>query len=175
VLFVASEPPPLRGIFKFETEDELVREGLRVAEPNWHRLDSPTAQQLGAKVKEVRPDVIHLSGFDTHFARTTLLSRNEVEAVAQLDNVLGEGQRLPGELSDGYVLAGSLHPVRPHELGAILATGGHRPHLVALNIGNSAARIAPLMSRTAPMRRPAFKTISMTILPSCSLLFSIRD
>jgi hypothetical protein len=151
VLFVASEPGPLRGIFEFKTERELVQSYLKVAAGDWHELDSPTAEQLKAKVAEFSPDVIHLSGFDTHFAKLKLLSRGDNASVAELEDALNEGRRSPGELSDGYVLAGSIKagsmkPVRPQELGGIL-TGdkSSAPQLVAINFGNSAARIAPLV------------------------------
>jgi hypothetical protein len=152
VLFVASEPGPLRGIFKFQTERELVQTYLKVDARNWHTLDSPTAERLEAEVANIRPDVIHLTGFDTHFAKATLLSRGgDFHSGAEIDNALDEGNRPPGELSDGYVLAGSskvgsMKPARPLELGRILiGDKSHPPQLVAINAGNSAARIAPLV------------------------------
>ena len=49
-----------------------------------------------------------------------------------------------GKLGDGFVLAGrGLHAAGPEELSGILA-GAHRPQLVSMNFGNSAARLAPL-------------------------------
>lgn len=143
VLFVASEPGLLRGKYKFDSERDLVRTNLDVDKAHWHELESPTSDELRSKVKEVRPDVVHLAGFDTHLARTILLANNELQAAAHLDDMLDEGRLVPGALSDGYVLAG--RPVRGQELGKILGVDGHRPYLVGLNIGNSAARIAPLV------------------------------
>jgi hypothetical protein len=151
VLFVASEPGPLRGMFEYQTERELVQSYLKVAARDWHVLDSPTAERLETEVAKIRPDIIHLSGFDTHFAKLSLLSQGgDLNSGAELDNALDEGNRSPGELSDGYVLAGSeagsMKPVRPQDLGRIL-TGNksYPPQLVVINIGNSAARIAPLV------------------------------
>jgi hypothetical protein len=146
VLFVASEPGPLQGIFDYDTERDLVQSQMGVGSSNWHTLYNPTAEQLRAKVEEVRPAVVHLAGFDTHFARFNLFQRRDTQGIAELDNELGEGHLSPGELSDGYVLAGSLKAVGGQELGKILcADGRHRPHFVGLNIGSSAARIAPLV------------------------------
>ena len=132
VLFVVSEPGPLRGIYKFGTEQEFVQTCLGVSKGNWHRLDSPSKDDLRKAVNDIKPDVIHLAGFDSHQARALLGEPDDTQA--------------HGEMIDGYILDDCFHPVPPQELGKILtADGKHRPQLVALNIYDSAARIAPLI------------------------------
>jgi len=144
ILFVASEPGPLQGRYDFKLERELVKSGFRARV--WKELSSPTADQLQRTVSEFKPDVVHLAGFDTHFARSILLQSGDDEGAAHLEEELAKG-RGADEIGDGYVLSGpaGLDPVRPEKLGRILTTDNHRPQLVALNIGNSAARIAPLV------------------------------
>jgi hypothetical protein len=147
VLFVASEPGPLEGYYKFDGERDVVRTSLKVADNDWRELHSPTVDQLRATISSFRPDVVHLTGFDTHQARFLLLQSDQ-EAAARLEDELAEGRAGADEISDGYVLAGPrgvLHPVRADDLGRLLtADGHHRPRLVGLNVGNSAARSAPL-------------------------------
>jgi hypothetical protein len=144
VLFVASEPGPLQGRYDFKLERELVKSGFRAR--SWRELSSPTADQLQNAISVFKPDVIHLAGFDTHFARTILLQSEDYEGAAHLEEALAKGKGAD-EIGDGYVLAGpsGLDPVRPERLGKILTANNHRPQLIALNIGNSAARIAPLI------------------------------
>jgi hypothetical protein len=144
VLFVRSEPGALKGVYKFDTERELVRTHLQVQQGDWSELDSPTAERLGETVAAFKPDLIHLSGCDTHLARYLLL-QSDKEAAAHLEDELASGRAGADEIGDGFVLAGplGLHPVRASDLGRVLCFGGHRPRLVSLNFGNSAARIAP--------------------------------
>jgi hypothetical protein len=145
VLFVASEPGPLQGHYKFDTERDVVRTSLKVAQNDWHELDSPTSDQLRDAISSFRPDIVHLAGFDTHFARFLLL-QSDKQAAAHLEDELAEGRGGADEIKDGYVLAGpqGLHPIRAEDLGRLLTDDNHRPRLVALNVGNSAARCAPL-------------------------------
>jgi len=144
VLFVASEPGVLRGLYEFDTEREIVRTHLQVRSSNWHELDSPTAFKLSATIAEVKPDVVHLAGIDTHQARAIIRNmgrRTADYSDPELPETIGTDER-----SDGYVLAGpqGIHHVHSEELSNILAANNHRPRLVALSLRNSAARIAPI-------------------------------
>lgn len=143
VLFVASEPGPLRGYYSFDAERELVKTHLQVNPANWREVKSPTAAELTAAVSEFKPDLVHLAGFDTHEARAVIRQSSKRGAATEDDPSSQDGA---DERQDGYVLAGpkGFHHVRSEELGQILTSKGHRPRLVALNIRNSAARIAPL-------------------------------
>jgi hypothetical protein len=144
VLFVASEPGPLQGKYEFDTERDFVKRCFK--DKTWQDLVSPTAAQLGEAISSFKPDIVHLAGFDTHFCRSILLETGNDEAAAHLEEKLAEA---PGsdEIGDGYVLSGrtGLDPIGAETLGLILSSGGHRPKLVSLNFGNSAARIAPLV------------------------------
>jgi hypothetical protein len=143
VLFVVSEPGPLQGHFSYKTERELVRDSLNIDGSHWSELDSPTAESLRSTIGDFKPDIVHLAGFDTHLARTILLQTDK-EAAAHLEEQLAR-RRGADEIGDGYILAGSdgLHPLQAEELSGLLSTENHHPRLVAFNIGNSAARIAP--------------------------------
>jgi hypothetical protein len=145
VLFVASQPDLLRGIFDFTTEEELVKTHLGVSDEQWQKLDSPTLDRLEKTVAKFQPDIVHLAGLDTHLARKQLLDQGETEAAKQLGEQSSGSKTESATLYDGYILAGSIRPVSPLALGAALTAGGNRPRLVSLNIGNSAARIAPLI------------------------------
>lgn len=132
VLFVASEPGALQGRYEFRTERESVKVSFEGRE--WRELNSPTAEQLRDEIRSFKPCIVHLAGFDTH----------------QAANLLGDEQVKRSslkEIDDGYVLSGRTGPdfVNAEELGKILSSGGHHPKLVSLNVGNSAARIAPLI------------------------------
>jgi hypothetical protein len=143
VLFVASEPGPLFGHYNYDAEREIVRTHLQVDKVNWRELNSPTGGELSAAVSAFRPDLVHLTGFDTHEARV-MLGSSIGRYVFSESAPSGEGG--VEQRQDGYVLAGpeGLHFVRSEELGQLLSPHNHRPRLVALNIRNSAARVAPL-------------------------------
>ncbi|UGY02530.1 hypothetical protein [Bradyrhizobium quebecense] len=171
VLFVSSQPDQLQGIYDFTSERQFVREFLKVQENNWKEIDSPTEDQLRNAVTTFRPDVIHISGFDTHHARAELYRRRQHEAAISLENDLAghpdaisqryrqQQDYAAGEspadrkgardaLKDGFVLArggGGLDPVGADELGRMLVVPGHQVQLVSFNIANSSARIASMV------------------------------
>jgi hypothetical protein len=186
VLFVSSQPDQLQGIYDFSSERQFVREFLDVAEHNWKEIDSPTEDQLRSAVSTFRPDLIHISGFDTHHARSELYRRRERGAAISLENDLAgypaaKSQRYRREqdvatsedladrdedrdaIKDGFVLArrgGGLDPVGADELGRMLTVPGHQVQLVSFNIANSSARIAPrVVANGERQRRLAFRTI----------------
>jgi hypothetical protein len=143
VLFVASEPGRLRGQYSFDGERELVRKQFADAGAMWHQLESPSLADLDAAVREHKPDVVHLAGFDSHQALEVLRTAGRYDAVrpgkpTDLDFGIDENR-------DSYILAGpqGLEAVEPDALAKALTADGHRPQLVSLNIRNSAARIAP--------------------------------
>ncbi len=148
VLFVVSEPGPLHGLYDFASERELVRRHFGIeSEDNWHVLSSPTADELHDAVVALRPEVIHLAGFDTHLA-VRELAANDPEQAARLEMLLDERLGDQRDLQDGYVLAGTrgrLDPIDPETLAAILTADRHRPRLVSFNVPSSAARLAPLV------------------------------
>jgi hypothetical protein len=140
VLFVFSEPGPLKGRYVFDSERALVQSQFANGGGAWHELSSPTLDELQQAIATHKPDLVHLAGFDSHEAA-------EILAKAQLqsedDGESAASYRVETRM-DGYVLAGDngLDFVSPDRLGTAL-TFGHRPSLVSLNIRNSAARIAP--------------------------------
>lgn len=146
VLFVMSEPGLLRHSFNFEDERELVRGHLDAFGKYWKELKSPTLDELSETVKSFRPDIVHLAGFDTHQAYNLLLQAGEAQEAGNLANAM-DVQRRGEEIADGYVLArggDALYPASALELGLALNPKGHSPRLVAFNLSNSAARLAPL-------------------------------
>jgi hypothetical protein len=147
VLFVASEPGPLRGLYDFDSERELVRRHLGVdAEDDWHALASPSADELHDVVVGWKPDVIHLAGFDTHMA-VRELERCDAAAADRFKADLAERFGAQQDIQDGYLLAGPrgrLECADADTLAALLTADSHRPRLVSFNIPSSGARLAPL-------------------------------
>jgi hypothetical protein len=135
VLYVESAPGELRQDYTFETERALVETSLKPKA--WKALLTPTIEQLQKAVVAFKPDVVHLAGFDSHQG---LLLLGE-------DHDPNEGEP-DATVPDGYLLAsesGRPSPVSALALARAVCGGGHRPQLVALNLQNSAARIAPLL------------------------------
>jgi hypothetical protein len=63
-LYVESAPGSIAKLITFDTEQALVRSNL--AGLTWDEIKNPTRAQLSSKIRDVRPDVIHLAGVDTH-------------------------------------------------------------------------------------------------------------
>lgn len=124
VLFVESSPGRLADEWNFDYERSVVK-GYAGAE-NFETLVSPTREQLKAKVRTMRPDVVHLAGFDNH------------------QGLALSGYERQQDVHDGYLLAGSggLDPVPAADLTALLTPDGHVPALVFCNLWNSGARIS---------------------------------
>jgi hypothetical protein len=147
VLFVASEPGPLRGLYDFGSERELVRRHLGAdADDDWHVLASPSEDELHDVIVTWKPEVVHLAGFDTHMA-VRELERADATAAAQFKADLAERFGAQQDIQDGYVLAGPrgrLHCADAETLAALLTADEHRPRLVSFNVPSSGARLAPL-------------------------------
>ena len=129
VLFVEGLPKALMDQWDFEDECRLVRASTASDEKFW-RLASPTRAELQAALKEHRPDIVHLAGFDNHQG-LALTVDEPTDAV-----------------HDGYLLCkagNAVDPVSADDLSRIFVAAGHKPALVFCNIWNSAARVAPLL------------------------------
>lgn len=157
VIFVTSSPGSLKDHYDFDSERGLIRRSLKLApawrdDANWKDLQNPTAQELGRAIAVFRPDIVHLAGVDTHLAenllapkdRKVLWQATDREGDEDKDNESFEsaGRR---EIRDGYVLADrqGLRAAGAEELSTLLASE-HKPRLVCMNFGNSAARLASL-------------------------------
>lgn len=127
VLFVESAPGRLASDWNFDGERRLVESCMGAA--TFERLVSPTRAQLQAAVTKIKPDVVHLAGFDVH------------QGLALADDPRA------AKALDGYLLseANGIDPVPAEDLARLLAPKDHRPSLVFCNVWNSAARIAPLL------------------------------
>ena len=130
VLYVESAPSTLRSEYVFDTEREIFERNF-VALPGFklEQLIAPTLEKLEEKIRALKPDIVHLAGFDSHEGLRLLGSRD----VETPDGYLFEGE--PGSHS---------HVVDAQRLGAALNAGGHHPVLVTFSIQNSAARTAPM-------------------------------
>jgi hypothetical protein len=138
VLYVESAPGKLREEFNFDTERELVQAGLRPKKPR-DPLVNPTWTQLSEVVGSFKPDVVHVAGFDSHQG-LRLVAQQDGDADPPPDNDEAESVR------DGYLMrneSGMPQAVEAQRLAQALCAKKHRPTLVAFNLQNSAARIAP--------------------------------
>ena len=137
-LYLESAPGKLRDDFNFETERELVRVGLRAPKPPSTLINS-TRKELEDFIRKEKPDIIHVAGFDSHQGLRLLgQDTSEAEPMPEAD----DGQTV----HDGYLMRredGRPEPVDAQLLATALCAGTHRPALVAFNLQNSAARIAP--------------------------------
>jgi hypothetical protein len=131
-LHVLSAPGRLEQEYDFTSEHELLQLSAKSLECDFRLLKNPDEEALATRVRDLSPDVIHLSGFDSH------------QGLALLDpDRRGDGQ-------DGYVVRSSGNRGRPVVIDAVrlasMLTSGesHAPALIAFNLYNSASRIAPL-------------------------------
>jgi hypothetical protein len=131
-LQVLSAPGKLAQEYDFTSERELLKLSAKSLDCEFALLKNPDEEALGVRIKEDSPDVIHVSGFDSH------------QGLALLD------PDRQGERQDGYLVRSATNRGTPVVLGAerlaSLLTSGteHPPALIALNIYNSGSRIAPL-------------------------------
>lgn len=129
VLFVEGLPKALMDQWDFEDECKLVRAST-ASDDKFRRLASPTRAEFKEAIREHKPDIIHLAGFDNHQGLALTVG-------APTDAV-----------QDGYLLCkagNAVDPVSAEDLAQILGATGHKPALVFCNIWNSAARVAPLI------------------------------
>lgn len=129
-LQVVSAPGGLAQIYDFSSERNLVRLNATGSSDGstLEVVEDPDEVVLRAKITQASPDVIHLSGLDTHQA-TRLVPKIE------------------GKLNDGFLLRGAgsePHVVEAKALAPLLTCAPTKPRLVSCNIFNSGLRIAPL-------------------------------
>lgn len=150
LLFVQCAPGGLRQQWDFSGELARLRRalaGIRV-----EVLTDPTWEQLHDRVRDLRPDLVHLSGFDNlqglKALRDLVSDREPVESDM---GPLALGDLLADErqVQDGMMLAGretGVAVVGAQRLAeALNASGSHCAYFVGVSMENSAARTAALI------------------------------
>ena len=142
VLYVESQPGPLRGAYSFTSERTLTQTmlcgaGAVQGRLQWHELKQPTRASLAAAVRKYQPEVIHLAGFDAH------------QGYRLADSALTDGYG-ENKIEDGYLVTSGdrsepIENLTAQALADALTSGGARPALVCLSIWNSATELAPLL------------------------------
>jgi hypothetical protein len=130
VLMIESAPGKVREVYNFEAERKLLQSSLALSNTTYSTDE--TQDLLQQRIKTFQPDVIHLTGIDTHLGLN--LGVWEAESRA--------------EFKDGYLMTGDdrqITSVGAEALATLLNAGRHKPQLVACNIYHSAARIASLV------------------------------
>lgn len=159
LLFVQSAPGRLGGVRDFD--EELARIRRATGDIRIEVLRDPTLETLATKVDELRPGLVHLSGFDNVQGLRLLRERAGPQTLVDLppglldeDGAAGSGWtlarvlRAERALQDGYLLAsdaGRPCVVTAHELATALQFGDAPPALVGVNLANSAPRTAALL------------------------------
>jgi hypothetical protein len=150
LLFVQSAPGGLRQQWDFS--GELARLQRTLAGIRIEVLTDPTWEQLHDRVRDLRPDLVHLSGFDNlqglKALRELVPEREPVESEIgpfALGDLLADER----EVQDGMLLAGSetgVAVVGAQRLAeALNASGNHCAYFVGVSMENSAARTAALI------------------------------
>ena len=150
MLFVQSAPGGLRGSWQFDEELGRLKRALVGFEVTV--LSDPTLAQLQAKVADLRPDLVHLSGFDNLPGLKALRELVPLKEVVEaeigpmlLSDVLNDESGVP----DGMLLAGEqagVAVVGAQQLAEALSAGGqHCAYFVGVSLENSAARTAALI------------------------------
>ncbi len=129
-LMVVESAPGRFGLsYSFSSERRLVASNLKLEKVVCKQ--DPTLADLRASVKDGKPDVIHLAGFDSHQAEQFLKHEDS-------------------DIHDGYLLADSngnpSYASAENLADALLADGSHHPTLVSCNFWNSAARVAAMIA-----------------------------
>lgn len=130
VLYVQSATGRLARSYDFSAERAVVTASLKVEPENLRALDNPTLADLEEAVREHRPDLIHLAGFDSH------------QGLALLNDPAA------ADVVDGYLMrteSGAPEAVSAMRLARALTSGSYKPALVTLNLQNTAGRMAPLL------------------------------
>jgi hypothetical protein len=126
-LQVISAPGALADAYDFDDEKRLLELSVTSLQGSYQFIRDPDEAALRARLVQLQPDVIHLSGFDSHQAAV----------------LLGRGR--DPHRRDGYVLRSpELEPVDAKGLAPLLNCAATKPALIACNFYNSASRIAPL-------------------------------
>jgi hypothetical protein len=128
-LHVISAPGKLADQYDFSSEGSLLGLCVKSVNGQMEVLNDPDRTALEEKLRSLAPEVIHLSGFDSHQGR-------EVGAIPR-----------DVEVEDGYVVRSSdrrAEVLDAEALAKVLTSATRKPSLLCCNIYNSAARIAPL-------------------------------
>jgi hypothetical protein len=128
-LHVISAPGKLAGEYDFSSEGNLLGLCVESAQGKMQVLTDPDRPALGETIRDRAPEVIHLSGFDSHQGR-------ELGAIDR-----------ETEVEDGYVIRSQnrrAEVLEAEQLAQVLTSARRKPALIGCNIYNSAARIAPL-------------------------------
>lgn len=154
VLFLQSFPGALAQSYNAQQEQDRVRAafGMAADDARWKVLDTPTLAELQATCQRFRPEIVHITGCDTHQGLQLLRDCGGPQARI----VIGDVEHAVSELLsgtqqtvyDGLLLRrddGLPCSVLPQTLGAALVAGRNAPFFVGLNLWNSAARIAPML------------------------------
>jgi hypothetical protein len=143
ILYIESAPGPLAQEYSFDSERALVQATIGSEEVSWHELRNPTRQLLQKEIVRLKPDVVHLAGFDTH---------QGLQLIRATESEDGDGRATTTELEparkDGYILAGeatALDLVDAEDLAAIVCAAPGKPLLVSCSLWNSASRICPML------------------------------
>lgn len=146
VLYVESAPGEAGTLRSFKGQRELVATYLvgSAAGAGVTVLYSPSVAELTEAIANVKPHIVHLTGFDAHESRL----RTTVNRMASDDpsSLAPAPIPAPQELRDGFVLAqedGQPAIVNVESL-AVALTGRGRwfPWMVCFNVENSSARMA---------------------------------
>lgn len=134
LMVVESAPGKFGDIYSFTSERRLVESNLMLGKAPCPR--NPTLENLKSLVETEQPDIIHLTGIDSH--------QGEQLLHLQLSDIKD------GEVWDGYLLSdvsGNPTYATAEQLADVLrGKQGHSPLLVSCNFWNSAARVAALIA-----------------------------
>lgn len=150
LLYVQSAPCGLRQLWDFSGEHERLSRAL--AGIKVELLADPTWEQLRNRVRDLKPDLIHVSGLDNlqglKALRDVVSDREAVESEIgpmTLADLLADERGV----QDGMLLAGvetSAAIVSAQQLAeALSGSGAHCAYFVGVSLENSAARTAALI------------------------------
>jgi hypothetical protein len=130
-LFVISAPGRFGELFQFDGEKKLIETNLVTGQERleFELLYSPTIEELEAKVRDFRPNAVHLTGVDSH------------EGAEILELGRDRHRRDGVYLNDRN---GQPAMVESHQLAAVLNSGPVKPALVTCNTYHSAPRTCAL-------------------------------
>lgn len=140
-VLLQNSPGNLREQYDFDFESNLLKNRLGLPENAVKPLVDLDSETIKKKIKSIIPDIIHISGFDSHQA-SELLDDDTEDRENQKNN-----ENEMDRFLDGLAVTGKDHGpefVPSERLAPILNAGSRKPMLVTFNIYNSAARTAAL-------------------------------
>lgn len=138
-----SAPGPVRDLYSFEAENKLVRahfaDSIETENAKFDRpeIQDPTYAELFKEIQLDSPEILHVTGVDTHLA-VTLFDDDKIENL-----VRGKS----GDVWDGLLLRGERRPLAAagaKELAEAINAAEQKPWLVSYNCGNSGVRLAAM-------------------------------